>query len=233
MHAETRYFFFNFKETFGPILDSEAQHFLDQHQWNEFLFLKEGEKVWQPSDKWSHRSQRPQAQLLQSQTWRLRLGGRTSKELTEKELVDSLKSVKDLRSVEVWTKGLLNWEPVFQFHAILDQVGVSKRQHPRVPVSGTVLTENRGLQAEASLTSISEGGFGVQCDIPFQPGVTYACAIFSGDLGGVEHKLQAECVYSSGTNHGFRFQSSPQELKAQIFSLIEKSFRPKKNSQAA
>ena len=54
------------------------------------------------------------------------------------------------------------WVPLYEFHDLLTEVGMNKRQFPRAELSGKAVLENgNGTTLIAPLLSISEGGFGV------------------------------------------------------------------------
>lgn len=98
------------------------------------------------------------------QHWHFAHNGDTHGPMTRQNLIESLKSIKNLNEVLVWTKGMKSWMEVFEFHDLLEDLGCNRREHPRAPAVGTVIVKsnNTGAPILGQLASISQGGLGVK-----------------------------------------------------------------------
>jgi hypothetical protein len=139
--------------------------------------------------------------------------------LTRSELIGELKNLPNVSDVMVWTRGMTEWIPLFEFHDLLNEVGVNKRQFPRVDASGRVIIKNGLNTLTAQLASIGEGGCGVLLGQGLAPGHEVNIEIHSPAFQEVIH-AKAECRYSMNGILGLRFLQISVENKGAIIQYV-------------
>lgn len=151
--------------------------------------------------------------------WHFSLDGASEGPMSRLELVHALKGLKSLSDVLIWKNGMVSWVSIYEFHDILTEVGVSKREFPRADLvgKGTVKVDSRVLSGE--LTTISEGGFGLVLAEGVMPGQLVVAEIHSPVLREVIH-AKAECRYAAQGVMGFRFQQLSMEYKGAIVQYV-------------
>lgn len=155
--------------------------------------------------------------------WHFALNGNSHGPYKREELLSELKKVNSLGDVLLWTKGMKEWAPLFEFHEILSSIGVNKRQFPRADINGQVTiktTEGRTLVAQA--LTISEGGMGVALDEGVTSGQSVSVEIQSPAFRGAVH-AKADVRYVSQGVCGLRFSNVSQEHKGAIISFVRQS----------
>jgi hypothetical protein len=158
----------------------------------------------------------------QNESWHYAVNGKSHGPLTRGLLVSQLKALESLPEVMVWTKGMQEWAPLFEFHELLAEVGVNQRQFPRAAVSGKCVIKVDGQTLIAPLFSISEGGFGAKLAggvVPGQViGVELQCPAFREAL-----HVRAEVRYLSGGVAGLKFTQISVETRGAIIQFIKQN----------
>jgi hypothetical protein len=122
----------------------------------------------------------------------------------------------------LWTKGMKEWAPLFEFHDILSDIGVNKRQFPRADLTGKAILKGDGVTMVAPLVSISEGGFGVQVDNPALHGQILTAELHSPVFREVLH-VKAEMRYASHGVLGMKFTHISPETKGTIIQFVRQN----------
>ncbi len=151
--------------------------------------------------------------------WHYALGGKSFGPYKKAALVDELKVIPSLGEVMIWTKGMKEWAPLFEFHELLTAVGVNKRQFPRADLTGSVTIKTSENTLVATLLSISEGGCGVQLDAGLVPGQPMTLEIQSSSFRDTLH-AKAECRYVSEGVCGLKFTNVSSETKGAIIQFV-------------
>ncbi len=157
------------------------------------------------------------------EAWHFALNGSSHGPYKRSELLDELKKVSSLGDVLLWTKGMKEWAPLFEFHEILSAIGVNKRQFPRADINGQVTIktgEGRTLVAQA--LTISEGGMGVALEEGVVSGQAVSVEIQSPAFGAPVH-AKADVRYVASGVCGLRFSNVSQEHKGAIISFVRQS----------
>lgn len=155
--------------------------------------------------------------------WHFALNGSSHGPYKRNELLDELKKVNSLGDVLLWTKGMKEWAPLFEFHDILSAIGVNKRQFPRADINGQVTVktgEGRTLVAQA--LTISEGGMGIALEEGVVSGQSVSVEINSPAFRGPVH-AKADVRYVAHGVTGLRFSNVSQEHKGAIISFVRQS----------
>lgn len=212
----------------GPLTQVEIQNRIQTGTINgSDLVWGSGMDQWRSISWWNQESSN--VELTQTaiqqplpETWHFALNGGSHGPYKRQELLDELKKVNNLGDVLLWTKGMKEWAPLFEFHDILSSIGVNKRQFPRADLNGqvTLKTGERTLVAQA--LTISEGGMGVALEEGVVSGQNVSVEIQSPAFRGPVH-AKAEVRYVSDGVTGLRFTNVSQENKAAIISFVRQS----------
>jgi hypothetical protein len=156
--------------------------------------------------------------------WHYALGGESHGPFQREALVDSLKSLGSLGDVLLWTKGMKEWAPLFEFHEILTAIGVNKRQFPRADITGQVtIKTNTGQVLVAPVLTISEGGMGVQLEAEgLSSGMAVGLEISSPAFRANLH-ARADVRYVAGGVTGLKFSNVSPEVRGAIISFVRQS----------
>lgn len=125
---------------------------------------------WRPLSWWTTSLRElvtQEKQLANPEIWHYAYNGSTFGPLAWNDLVQNLRSMRassidELFHLRIWTKGMKEWAPVLEFHEIINELGVNKREHPRAEIAGQAILKSMGNVLAAPIRTISEGGFG--CD---------------------------------------------------------------------
>lgn len=99
--------------------------------------------------------------LRSTREWYIGNKGDSIGPFSRRELTSELLKFDDFSSILLWTTGMKQWSSLFDFHDLLDELGINLRRHPRAEVDGTVnVITSEGRILKGQLRSISEGGVG-------------------------------------------------------------------------
>lgn len=145
--------------------------------------------------------------------------------MTYNELIIDLKNnMSNIGQIHLWTVGMQNWAPVFDFFNVTNELGINQRQHPRADIKGTAtvqINDDQKTHFITKLTSISQGGVGLK----------EAFGLKSGDLihiditaDGIHHKIKATAQVRYVTNSGYagiKFENISAENASSIVQYIK------------
>lgn len=208
----------------GPYGDQDIQNRIDNS--TDTLIWGRGQTEWLRPEKWqtSLKALAEQKNLEQqnSRQWKMRVDQKELTPMTFDELIENLKEYTSLSSVRIWTEGFDDWKEVFQVRQVADELGVSRRQHLRVPVMGS-MKGTAGLgEVDAKIISISEGGIGVNDVKSLQIGEKFSAKLSSPNLF-MDITCNMEVVYLGADGYaGLRFLGLPNDAKSIIISYVKK-----------
>lgn len=165
----------------GPYTESEVEVFFSKSVTREkILIWGKGSAEWLTHENWLRalknpdiRSQLSEAQVrwhffIPSHAERERLSRPEGEGLLFRDLLARLKNQPDMDKVWLWNSHGEEWKPIFLVEEVADELGVSRRSHPRVPILGQfVLSEDESQnkqqdkQQKYNVVTLSEGGFGI------------------------------------------------------------------------
>jgi len=153
------------------------------------------------------------------EAWHFAHAGKSRGPFRRAQLMQELKVLDSIAEVMVWTKGMKEWAPIFEFHDLLNELGVNKRQFPRVDLEGKAIVKCDGLTLIAPLLSVSEGGLGISLDSGVVSGQIVTIEIqspaFRQSITG-----RAECRYAANGVMGFKFTNLTSENKGLIVQYV-------------
>ena len=212
----------------GPFSASEIQTRLQTGQLAaHHLVWAAGMEQWRNLTWWTRESQfvAPPASTVETvrEVWHFAVNGESKGPFQRGILLEELKKLASLGDVLLWTKGMKEWAPLFEFHDILTQIGVNKRQFPRADINGQVtIKTNAGTTLVAPLLTVSEGGMGVQLEEGVTSGMEVNLEITSTAFRA-PLRAKADVRYVANGITGFRFSFISPEDKGALVSFVRQS----------
>lgn len=188
------------------------------------LIWGRGMQEWQSLDKWRKFLEQSQSlkQPTQERLWRVKIGDKDLEPMNYESMVQALQGQTDFSQTWVWTEGYSEWREVYQIHRLMDDLGVGRRAHPRVPIVGQIQCEATSGIFVAQALSISEGGMGMTQSPLVKIGEKIKITLKSPNLYG---PLIASCevVYVGNDGYvGMRFTGLQTESKSAIIEYVKK-----------
>lgn len=153
--------------------------------------------------------------------WRYRTDGREFGPFNSAEFIDALKKVTDYSSVEITGEGFNGWREIYAVQKIVDELGITRRAHQRVPIMGTLQVESPSAFM-AKVVSISEGGLGINDAPPLPIGEKIKGTMRSPHLFS-EIPCTCEVVYAGSDGFtGLRFLHLPIEAQSAVIEYVNK-----------
>lgn len=182
-------------------------------------------------DNFEKTTSRTLTQIIPESDWKMRIGNEEYSELSYKDLIDQAKVLTDFSNVKVYDRKTKQWRDIYGFEKIINDLGVSRRKHERVPILGTFVGEcDRLGSVQGRVVSISEGGFGLSEGKKYQINDQLRGVISSPNLI-VQVNCTAEVVYLSPEGvAGLKFKTITEEAQASLIEYVRK-FQTVKNKK--
>jgi hypothetical protein len=228
---QSRWFLLLDGQVTGPYADPEIETKLEGAQ--DPLVWGRGQAEWMSPDKWRVVLKALNAQAAlenqRNRQWKMRVDHKELTPMTVEELVEQLKDYTDLSPVRIWTDGFDEWKEVYQVQKVMEELGISRRSHPRVPIMGTLKTDATAGAINAKMISISEGGIGVNNAKGLTIGEKFNAILSSPNLF-MPINANIEVVYVGADGYaGLRFLMLPSEARSAIVDYVKK-FQQAQNS---
>lgn len=225
MEQKKKWFFLNQNNVTGPHLESEIPHLHDQYP--EGLIWGAGLSEWQSHQEWSDKINLlkevlESLQVDMTPTWWVRDDQAQSGPMTYHKLIQLLKNHTAAGDIELKQDPSHDWLNVYDFPAIVEEVGVSRRQHERAPFSGVFRFEKAGQKLEAQVTSISEGGIGLS-NAPYLSAGDILNGSLHSPLMPTDIFFEAEVLYQRrDTTWGLRYYQISHENISLVLSYVKR-----------
>ncbi len=208
----------------GPFLQEDLEGKLSSMP--QALIWGRGQSGWIPPEKWlkiAHETAASGArQAQQERLWRIMDDGKEMPPMIHDDMIRHLTGKADLTNVRLWTEGYSEWREIYQIHKIMDELGVSRRTHPRVPVMGTLVCESAAGSFTARLLSLSEGGLGATDSKQVKIGERLKVVLKSSNLT-TPLPATVEVVYVGNDGYfGMKFLALQTESQSLIIEYIKK-----------
>lgn len=155
--------------------------------------------------------------------WRIKNGSKESSPMSYAQLLSQLRELSDLNSVLIYDQNKKEWLEIFSFESIINDLGISRRTHDRVPIMGSFSGEHETHgPLQAKVISVSEGGFGLGDAKNLQIGDVVKGTINSPNLF-IQITCTAEVVYMSPEGFaGLSFKAIGEEAQSAIIEYVRK-----------
>lgn len=189
------------------------------------LIWGRGQKDWIPLARWvKEAGQKVEAApVVHEQLWHYAVDGASKGPMTRAELINEVRALKQKDEILVWTKGMKAWADLYEFHDLLDEIGLNRREHPRAPIHGQAVVKIDDTHSMlAQLKVISLGGCGITgIHENLAIGQTITIEMRSDELGdSITSKATVQYITQSGYI-GLKFQSLSIENKARIMQYVK------------
>ncbi len=226
-----RTWFITLKEqTKGPFSQDEIKSLLNDGSLPlDCQIWGRGQTDWVMASNWMTKPSSTTADASnakQEQAWHYAVQGVSKGPMPRAQLVAELRATHKKDEVLVWTKGMKAWADLFEFHDLLDEIGLNRREHPRAAIDGQVILRlEDGKTIIGQLKTISPGGFGVGNIIePLSMGQIVNVEVRSPLLGGDPITTRATVQYVTDTAFiGMKFVSVSMENKSRILEYLRHS----------
>jgi hypothetical protein len=224
-----QWFLYSNEVVTGPFSTDDVHAKLASGQLEATCFIWwKGQREWIPVQTW----QETLTQILatasgnkQKAVWYVDVGSAPIGPLTQAEMIENLKGIAELGRVKLWAVGMPKWKSLFELHDVMELLGISRREHERAPLMGTVAVtrsneDPRGFVAKAA--SISVAGLGLSAAQDLRRGDEVALLIKSSGIPGNLH-LRGEVVYVTDAGHaGIRFLKVHPESHTLIHDYVKR-----------
>jgi hypothetical protein len=225
-----KWFLLNNNEVQGPFQESEVQKLLSQLP--TALVWGHGLSEWLNKEDWQKILVDLQEILTSLQSdmtpqWRLKQGTFEAGPFIYDQLIQVLKAHPDPGDVLISQDAEnFQWKSVYDHPTIVEEVGITRRSHERVAISGLFRYEKDGAIYDSLLSSISEGGIGIFEAVNLSVGDTFKGTIQSPQLP-TPINCNCEAVYRlDDSSWGLKFINLNLEAKSIVIAYTQK-FNPK------
>lgn len=225
MPTSKKWFFLINNEVQGPHLATEIQNLIQKN--SAGLVWGQGLSDWLKPEDWQKTISDLNNILASLQgdlvpQWRVKQGDFEAGPFIYDHLIQVLKSHPNPGDVMIFHEPEKAWKNIYDFPIIVEEVGISRRAHERVPISGLFRYEKDGAECDSLLLSISEGGFGIIEAKGLSVGERIRGVIQSPQLP-IPITCNCEAVYRQADNSwGMRFLNLPLESQSLVISYTQK-----------
>lgn len=152
------------------------------------------------------------------EAWHFAVDGQSKGPFTREQLLQQLKPLSG--DVMLWTKGMKEWAPLYEFHDFMTELGINKRQYPRAELSGKAVMKTSSSTLIAPLLSISEAGFGVELEGGLVAGEAVTVELQSPAFREPIH-AKAEVRHLGVGAIGLKFTQLNMETRSLIIQFIK------------
>lgn len=210
-------------QTTGPFDQDEVESRLgsakDPQIWGR------GQAEWMNASKWRQALSDVGIKTTSAEPpgqWRIRVEGQELPPRKYSELITYLKTLSDYSFVDIAADENSPWKEVYSIPRVVEDLGISRRSHPRVPIVGTLTCDGAKGAFTCRVISISEGGLGINDARNLQIGERFEGVLTSPNLF-VTIPMTCEVVYVGGDGYaGLRFVGLPVEHKSSIIEYVNK-----------
>lgn len=221
--TKKRWFMLNESQVLGPFDEGEIESQVSNVQ-NPLIWGR-GLSEWIPPMQWREALKDPQLAAITSTVeplWKYRQDDREFGPMPYSEMINALKKIMDYAGIQVWNETTGDWQEIYLVAKVSDELGVSRRVHPRVPIMGTLQCETSKGPVTVKIISISEGGLGASEANQLKIGEKYRSVLMSPNLY-VNVNCTVEVMYVGNEGYsGLRFVNLPIESKSAVIEYVNK-----------
>lgn len=151
-----------------------------------------------------------------------KIGDIESKPMQFQSLIESLRSEPRVSNAMIWSSQTKSWNPIYAHESVTDELGMSRRNHPRVPILGKYEGEGPNGPFSHMVVTISQGGLGLGDAFDFNLGDRLKGTLSSSNLY-TTLTCFSEVVYVGADGYvGLRFVALPREAQSSIIEYVKK-----------
>lgn len=211
----------------GPFDQTHIESLI-QNQNEGLLIWGKGLSEWLTPNEWSDHLKGIQTNTSstgqKTVNWYFKTTTHTSPALSFPNLIAEVKKLNTYDDLIINNDEKNKWISVFAFPLVADELGISRRQMPRVPIlgflSGQRVDDHSSIKAK--VVTISQGGCGITEGVGITAGTTLKGIIKSPNLNGDIH-ISADVVYIGKDGYvGMKFITISPESQSQIIEYVNK-----------
>ncbi len=219
-----KWFFMTDQEVKGPFSKEEIESLFISTPLG--LAWGKGFAEWMGPNDWKKSAESVSQQDLAAETqdplWKLKIRDNIVGPLSYLELIQTIKQQEDVNVLHVWSEADADWKDVFAINRIVEDLGITRREHSRVPIMGKLHIELPKGFHESKVVSISEGGLGIHEAPVLMLGEKFKASFESPHMFATINAT-CEVVYNGGDGYmGLRFVHLPMEAKSGIIEYVRK-----------
>lgn len=187
-----------------------------------------GQREWIPISTWLNQVDRVVQSAndrAQKPVWYVDAGKSPTGPLTEKELIDHLKTTSSLARVRLWAVGMEKWTSLFELAEVMELLGLSRRENERAPLMGTVAVSRSNDDPQGFVlraASISVAGMGVQGRHDLRAGDSISMVVKSAEMPSTL-TLRGEIAYVTANGYaGIRFEKVQPDSHSMIVDYVKR-----------
>jgi hypothetical protein len=187
-----------------------------------------GQREWIPLTNWLNQHERivQSAQdRSQKPVWYVDAGKSPTGPLTERELIEQLKSAPSLARIRLWAVGMEKWTSLFELAEVMELLGLSRRENERAPLMGTVAVSRSNDDPQGFVlraASISAAGMGVQGRHDLRAGDSISLVVKSAEISSTL-TIRGEIAYVTANGYaGIRFEKVQPDAHALIIDYVKR-----------
>lgn len=212
----------------GPFISTDVLNQIQQGHSFEARFWAKGYSNWMTLEQFNQalKKEQQEASVTKSNTsqWFYKEKNFDFGPFEFEELLSILKSKPEIHQIQIACGTKEQWKEIFQYKSFLEKLGISRRNHPRVPISGQLTIVGGFLRGQkANLTTLSEGGLGAERIQSISIGEHIKGTFSSPNLSLPIH-FQGEVVFinSNRTEFALKFTNLSTEALSQIIGYVKK-----------
>lgn len=229
-----KWFIYENNEVMGPFdTDSVEKRIESGSLADDCLIWGQPQNDWKSPSWWrSHLhellSQHPRSQ--EEKQWHFVANEISYGPLNREDFLKQVKEIEVKKDIFIWTTGMEDWLPLYDFEDLLSEIGITKRKHTRTHIQGQAIVEQNGQNFIGQLKTVSAGGCGIsglsQLKIGSEVDLVLKSNVFHQEL-----RAKAEVRFTSeGGFTGFLFHAINSEDKATIINYIRSQTQQNKNA---
>lgn len=223
METGRRWFVLENNQVNGPYQTAEVEALMPNAK--SPLIWGRGLSEWLPPQEWLQVLKDPSinTQVSTDQPeWHYRHEGKEYGPMTFRAMMDVLKTHSDFENFVVYNEVHKEWQELYLVGKICDELGISRRVHPRVPIMASLVCETPRGAVTIKIISISEGGLGASEASQLKVGEKYKATLTSSNLY-TSLNCMIEVMYLGAEGYaGLRFLNLPAESRSTIITYINK-----------
>lgn len=191
------------------------------------LVWGKGLSEWLSPTKWREHLATPQGKTLEAPAkaevlWSYQIKKKNFGPFDYQQLLKELRNLASHDEVLVQSTEQSVWIPLYSLDSMLSDLGISRREHPRVPILALLDCKAKDASFKLRMHSLSEGGAGVTSDHVLQIGENFDFTMNSPNLVMPIYG-KAEVVFSGGTKeYGLKFVGLSADAQSLIADYVRK-----------
>lgn len=207
----------------GPFVDDDIDLKMKNNS-AESLVWGKGLSEWLTYDMWKNdRAQFEEVKEAEKEIlWSYKKNDQASPWMPLTDFIKSIQDVPETTELQIANDQEKVFRNLFEYPKLIEELGITRRAHPRVPIMGSLDAEVNGRAISMRVISISEGGLGVTEAKQLSLGQRFKAQLKSPNLF-VAVNCQCEAVYVGQDGYaGIKFHNLNSEFHGAIVEYINK-----------